>query len=109
MFLPAGIAVPFSAFFQGANPAFVAMSVWDVTGSPVLFQAPALMTELQANLFSGKFTGLNGKAYVVLMGVYTDGTFATLNSSFTPVTASVTAQYFTPPVQSVIGLVECPS
>lgn len=108
MVLPAGIPLTFSAGFNNPTPANVAISVYDDSGvSPVLVSGPTLMGEVNAYVYRGKFTGVAGKNYVVVMAVYTDGTFTTLNGTFPPVTTSFIAQNLNPPVQSVVGLVNC--
>jgi hypothetical protein len=108
MILSAGIPNAFSAAFVGATPGFVAMSVWDIsTSSPSLVQNPTLMTALSTDIYSALFTPSNSHNYVAVMAVYTDGTFATINSSFVPVVCAFTAQFTIPAVQSVIGVVNC--
>ena len=108
MLLPAGIPAGFSAVFGGATDANVAMTVFDVTASPSVAQAAAVMTPTIAALsYFGRFTPQPGKIYQVFIAVYTDDTFATVNDSYEPVFYDVTALYFNPPVQDVVGIVEC--
>lgn len=110
MLLPAGIPANFTAIFNNPTPAFVALSVYDDTGlTPVLLLSPTAMNQVTSNAYSGKFTPAAGKLYVVFMAVYTDATFTTLDNSFKTAEQAVpvVAQYLTPPVQNVVGLVDC--
>jgi len=108
MLAPAGVPIAFSAYFAGATPGFTAMVVYDVTtNTPTIAQAAAVMTNFGGSFFTSKFTPTAGKAYAVILAVYLDGTFASLNTSYTPVVESINAQYLTPPVSSVVGLVNC--
>lgn len=108
MFLPAGIPSSLTAVFNNPNPLFVAMSVYDDTGaSPVLLLSPFAMTQVRSNVYRAKFTPASGKLYIAFMAVYTDATFATLDSAFSAVeqAVSVTAQNIFPTPQSVVGYV----
>lgn len=110
MILPAGIPVNVSACFDGATAANVAMSVYDDSGtSPSLLSGPTLMTPVVGNAYRAKFTPVGGKLYVIFMGVYTSGAFSSLDPAFSAQQQSlaVQAQYTTPPVQDVIGVVDC--
>jgi hypothetical protein len=110
MIAPAGVPVSLIALFDGANPARVAMSLYDDSGaSPSLISGPLLMTPVVGNAYRSKVTFANGKTYIAFMGVYTDGTFTVLDPSFTDQEQafSISAQYLTPPVQDVVGLVDC--
>jgi len=108
MVAQAGLPVNFSAVFPSANPNFVAMSVYDDTGAtPVLLLSPVKMNNVHNSVFSQKFTPANGKLYVVFMAVYTDGTFGTLDGAFNPQSATVEGQYLNPPVQRIVGVVNC--
>lgn len=107
MLIPAGIAVPFSAVFVGANPARVAMSVYDDSGSsPSLLLAPFLMNHTVGDVYSAKFTPVTNKSYVIVMAVYTDGTFTTVDGAFPAQSAGANAQYISVPLQSMVGRVE---
>lgn len=109
MILPAGIPVSLTALFDGANAARVAMSLYDDSGSsPSLVSGPALMTPVVGNLFRSKVTLTGGKSYIAFMAVYTDGTFTSLDPVFSvqEQATAISAQY-PPPVQSVIGVVDC--
>lgn len=110
MLVPAGVPVNFTATFDDANPDFVAMSVYDDSGSePVLLLSPFAMASVRSNVYRGKFTPEAGKLYVVFMAVYTDGTFGTLDTDFTAVeqAAAVICQNLVSPVQNVVGMVLC--
>lgn len=108
MLVPAGIALSFSAEFDDPTPANVGMSIYDDTGLvPVLFGGPFAMTRVISNIYRGKFTALGNHSYIVVMAVYTDNTLQAFDTEFTEVTVSVNAQYLSPPVQSVIGVVNC--
>lgn len=105
---PAGLPINLPAVFPGANPAFVAMSVYDDTGtSPVLLLSPVLMAPVHADCYRGKFTPLVGKLYVAYMAVYTDGTFTTLDAAFAVYQQafSVQGQYLTPSAGQLVGQV----
>lgn len=108
MLVPAGVSNTFSAVFPGAVPARVALSVYDDSGeSPVLVQDPTLMAEVLNPVYRGKFTPASGIPYIVLMAVYETGAFEDLDTDFTPVTVDLIAEYLTPPVQNVVGIVGC--
>lgn len=107
MLVPAGIAVPFSAVFVGATPARVAMSVYDDSGaSPSLLLAPFLMNHTVGNVYSAKFTPVTNKSYIIVMAVYTDGTFTTVDGAFPAQSVAASAQYISVPVQTLVGQVE---
>lgn len=110
MLVPAGIPVNFDAVFVSATPANVAFSVYDCTESlPVLLLSPVAMDPVAGNAYTCKFTPEAGKLYVVFMAVYTSSAFSALDPSFASAqqAESVTAQYLSPPVQSVVGMISC--
>ena len=70
----------------------VASSVYDVTsGTPTLVTGPDAMTAVDAalNTYFGQFTPTNNKQYVIVKAVYTDGTFATLDTTYAQGSESV--------------------
>lgn len=108
MLILAGISAAFSAVFVGADPAKVALSVYEVTGaSPSLLLSPVLMKPVVGGSYSGKFTPDGGKSYVVVMAVYTSGAFSALDTDYDPQVAAVNAEYLSHPVQSAVGVVNC--
>lgn len=71
----------------------VGMSVYDTTsGSPVLEQGPSAMTHLVANTYYGKFTPTVNHEYVIFKAVYTDNTFATLDTDYAAGTESIVCE-----------------
>jgi hypothetical protein len=105
--VPAGVPLSFEVTFD-ANDLPVAMSVYDDSGvAPVLLLSPFAMALVAGNTYRGKFTAENGKAYIVIKAVYTDGTFATLDPNYAQGSESMVAQYLTPAAQSIVGLVGC--
>lgn len=59
----------------------VAMTILDLTPSlPVVVSGPSAMDNPIGNTYFGKFTPQIGKSYLVFKAVYTDGSFATLDS-----------------------------
>lgn len=81
-FAPSGKSLSFEVTLDAPSLP-VAMSVYDDSGpTPVLVQGPTAMTNVFSNTYRGKFTGQNGKQYLILKAVYTDGTFATLDVNY---------------------------
>lgn len=107
MIIQSGVLANFSAVFPGATPSFVAMSVYEDTLSPVLLLSPFLMNPVHGGAYSQKFTPEAGKLYIVLMAVYTDITFGTINTGFVPVAVAAACQNLIPPVSSIVGTVVC--
>lgn len=122
--VPAAVPLTFEVTFD--SPSLnVAMSVFDTTaGSPVLVQGPTAMTNLVSNTYFGKFTGTVDHTYVIFKAVYTDGTFATLNTDYAAGSESIIAEVigggsggggssggsvigFVQPNQTIIGIVQC--
>lgn len=63
---------------------FVQAAIYDVsTGSPV-FLARVDMDDTQNGVYSGTYTGETGVSYLVIMAVYTDGGFSTVDSNRSP-------------------------
>lgn len=105
--VPAGVALSFEATYD--SPALnVAMTVYDDTGpAPVLLLSPFAMALVYGNTYRGKFTPENGKSYIVIKAVYTDGTFGTLDPAYPQESESCYAQYIgSSPPGSVVGYVE---
>lgn len=90
-----GIPLTFEVTFD--SPALdAAISVFDVTNlaAPVLVTGPTAMHNTVANTYCGQFTGLNNKSYLILKAVYTDGTFATLDPSYSQGTETIVVESF---------------
>lgn len=59
------------------------MSVYDFTGSvPVLVSGPTAMDLFYGTTYVGSFTPLPNREYLIFKAVYTDNTFATLDSNY---------------------------
>ncbi len=86
----------------------VGMSVYDDSGpTPVLVAGPTAMLLVANYTYRGKFTVDLNKNYVIIKAVYTDDTYETLSPDYAQGSESVYAQYLTPPVQSVVGVIDC--
>lgn len=70
----------------------VAMSVFDVSASPVLVSGPAAMANVVGSTYYGKFTPLANKQYVIHKAVYTDGSFSTLSPDYSQASESIVAE-----------------
>lgn len=109
MLLPAGVPLSFAASFDSPS-LHVALSIYDNSGvSPVLVYGPVAMTLLTGNTYTGKFTALSGKTYVVFMAVYTDNSFTVLNNSYPEQVSTMETQYLSPIGQNITGIVGCSS
>ncbi len=91
--VPAGVALSFEVTFdQPSLP--VAMTVYDDSGAnPVLLLSPFPMRLVYGNTYRAKFTPADGKSYILIKGVYTDGTFTDLDPSYSQGSESIYAQY----------------
>lgn len=80
---PAGVPLTFEVTYQ-ASDLDVGMSVYDTSGeSPELVQGPSAMTNVSGtNTYIGTFTAQNNKTYLILKAVYTDDTYATVDTSY---------------------------
>lgn len=83
---------------------FVRADIIDVTTSPTLLTR-VVMTEFSNGIYVGTYTGIAGKAYVINKLVYTDGTYATVDSSRSPDSDDIQVISFSPSltVQEVNG------
>ena|SRR5665213_1062063 len=89
---PGGIELSFEVTFD-IDSLNVGMSVYDTTGDvPNLVQGPLAMVLVAGATYVGKFTGLNGRSYVILKAVYTDGTFTTLSPNYSQGSESIVVQ-----------------
>lgn len=89
---PAGIPIAFEVTYQ-APDLDVAMSVYDVTGSPTLVQGPTALTNIAGtNTYVGDFTPDDNKNYLIIKAVYTDNTFTTVDNSFAQGSETITTQ-----------------
>lgn len=71
---------------------FVAMSVYDITSSPTLVAGPSAMTNVVDNTYVKSFTAVANKSYLMLKGVYTDGTFTTLDTNYSQGSETIFAE-----------------
>lgn len=103
----AGVPLSFEVTFDQPN-LHVAMSVYDTTGSsPVQVQAPAAMALVYGNTYVGKFTGDNGKSYVIVKAVYTSNLFTDFDPNYSQGSESILAQFLgAPPPSGVVGYVD---
>ena len=108
MLAQGGVVFNFTTSFVNADPDNVAFSVLDDTGSvPVLLESPVQMLNVEGDVYRGFFTPLAGKRYIVFMAVYTDDTFTSFDGDFVQQGLAVVGLNLLPPVQSVIGVVDC--
>lgn len=92
-FAPAGKQLSFDVTYDSPGLP-VAMSVYDITGSPILVSGPDAMTNVVGNTYTGKFTGDDAKEYLIYKAVYTDGTFTTLSSDYSQSSETVRSDDF---------------
>lgn len=86
---PAGVPLTFEVTFSSTGLP-VAMSVYDTTGeAPVKVAGPTAMGSVVGNTYYGQFTAGNNKSYVIFKAVYTDETFATLDTSYSQSSESI--------------------
>lgn len=91
--VPAGVPITFAAAFDSSGLP-VAMSVYETTsGTPVLLLSPFAMGAVVGGVYCGRFTPGNGKSYVVVKAVYTNGSFSAFNPAYEQQCESVYAQY----------------
>lgn len=104
---PAGVRLSFEVTFDSPSLP-VAMTVYDDSGSvPVLVQGPTAMAWVAGNTYRGKFTPLDGKSYIIIKAVYTNGGFTTMSPDYAQGSESIIAQLLgTPPPAGVVGYVE---
>lgn len=79
--------VPFSidyAAYGLESGLFVQASVYDVSSGTPVFDSVVVLTEIQEGLYVGTFTGVATKSYITISLVYTDGTYATIDTSKAP-------------------------
>lgn len=112
--VPAGIALSFESTFNDPTLS-VALVAYDTTGvTPVLIAGPTEMDLVYGNTYSGKFTPLAGRSYVIVKSVYTDGTFTVLDPTFSAGSESIFAENIPTTTGStagnnVVGIVDTPS
>lgn len=89
---PIGIPLFFDVTFD--EPGLpVAMSVYNMTGTPTLVQGPTAMVNAADNTYTGSFqSSLPGVSYLIIKAVYTDGTFATLSPNYSQGTETIVMQ-----------------
>ena len=79
-----GVPIPVGrADFGGVTTLFLAMQVWDITGTPVLVsQIP--MPHVALGAYSAQFTPSANRLYQVINAVYTDGTYTVVDGNYAP-------------------------
>lgn len=76
-------AIKYEAYDAGPDELFIRADVWDVTelpDPPVLVEQIPLTRIGDKGMYAGLFTGLSTHVYVIEKLVYTDNTYATLNT-----------------------------
>lgn len=71
-----------------------AMSVYDVTASPVLVQGPTAMTNVVNATYTGKFTATDKRQYLIFKAVYLTSGFTTLDPGYSQSTETIDARDF---------------
>lgn len=72
-----------------ATGLFVRAGVYDGSTGSFLFQSNVVMNHIFAGCYFGAYTGTDGGAYEFVQLVYTDGTYATVDTSRAPGTESI--------------------
>jgi len=81
--VPSGIPLAFEVTYDAAD-LDVGLKVYDVSGvSPVLVDTSA-MDHVDGGTYLGFFTPAANKTYLIRKSVYTDGSFATMDSDYSP-------------------------
>lgn len=74
--------------YDGQGTLSIAMKIYDISSlpTPATLIATVAMTHVFNGSYSGKynFPATGSKVYLVQISVYTDGTFTTLNSTYSP-------------------------
>jgi hypothetical protein len=106
-FVPPGSPCSFEVTFDSPSLP-VAMSVYDDSGlTPVLIQGPSAMDVVAGNTYRAKFTPSQGKSYIIIKSVYTDGTFTTLDTDYASGSESVICLDISiPPPTNLTGFIE---
>lgn len=87
-----GVSSPYEVTFSLPD-LDVGMSVYDTSGlSPVLVLGPVAMDLVYGNTYYAKFTATEDKSYVIVKAVYTDGTFTTLDDTYSQGSESIYAK-----------------
>jgi len=77
---PSGIPLPFEVTFD-SDSLFVAMKVYDVTGTPALVSTVP-MVHVDGGTYLAMFTPAADKSYLVRKSVYTTDSYAVLDSDY---------------------------
>lgn len=92
--------------FDGDNALFIAGNVYDIsTGSPVFLSQVPMVNSINGT-YSGLYTGIAGKVYLIETSVYTDGTYTTIDTSRSPGSDTYQCQDLTaavPPTPTAIA------
>lgn len=105
---PAGVPLPFeySAYDLSSN-LNVGMTILDVTtGSPVQVGPILPMAYTQNGTYFASYSFTAGKIYVVNKMVFTDNTFTTPLTTYSPGSESLQASTFQADIQELINLVK---
>lgn len=81
--IEAGILTPFEVTFIDTG-LFVQAWVYDTTTGTPVGPTKIAMTEITPGTYVAYFTPVDGKTYVVVDRVFTDGTYATLDPDYPP-------------------------
>jgi hypothetical protein len=105
---PAGVPIPFeySAYDLSTN-LNVGMEIWDVTtGTPVIVGSVVPMTYVDKGTYFANYTFTANKIYVINKMVYTDNTFTTPLTTYSPGSESLQASTLESDIQELINLVQ---
>lgn len=75
--------------YDMATGLFVRAAVYDLTTGTPVFVQNVVMAEAALGSYNGLFTGLPGRVYAIISAVYTDGTYAVLDTNRAPATETV--------------------
>lgn len=91
-FTQAGVPLSFEITFDSPD-LFVGMTVFDDSGlTPSQVGSVIAMDQVKGNSYRAKFTPSAAKSYVIHKGVYTDGTFTTLDSNYSESSEAIRAE-----------------
>lgn len=105
---PAGVPIPFEYSAYDLSPSLnVGMEIWDVTtGSPIIVGSVVPMVYVDKGTYFANYTFLANKIYVVNKMVYTDNTFTTPLTTYSPGSESLQASTLESDIQDLITLVQ---
>lgn len=82
-FLASGILSPFEVTF-GDPSLFVRAAIYDMSSGTPVFISNAVMSEVTTGTYVGTFTPANNTTYLIVKRVFTDGTYATVDTNYSP-------------------------